>query len=60
MRKLRRITGSSLSAFGMHCSLGTLRALERKGLVTHKRGLVSLFSPRTDIRWSLTEKGETS
>ncbi len=54
VRQLRRAPrGSSLSAFGMGASLGTLRALERKGVVRRTEGLGSIFYPRTEIRWAL-------
>ena len=39
-----------LSAYDLQCSLSTLYALRRKGLVTSKGD--GIFSPRTDIEWA--------
>jgi hypothetical protein len=43
------------SAYDLQCSLGTLRALERKGLVESKSELGSLFMPRIMFKFKIKE-----
>lgn len=43
--------GKWYSAYGLQVSLGTLEALGRKGKVKVRRGLGSIFSPRTEIKF---------
>lgn len=38
-------------------NLGVLNSLERKGLVSAKRGLGSVFMPRNAIKWCITPEG---
>jgi hypothetical protein len=42
-------------ANGLH--MGILASLERKGLVNAYRGIGSMFSPRTAIKWNITKAG---
>ena len=44
-----------LSAYDIGCSLNTLNALHRKGLVTKKEFLGSMFSPRTSIIYKVVQ-----
>jgi hypothetical protein len=45
------------SAYDLQCSLGTLRALERKGLIESKSDTGYLFMPRIMIKFRI--KGDT-
>lgn len=38
-------------------NMATLAALERRGLVSHVTGAGSSYSPKTAIRWSITDAG---
>jgi len=40
-----------------HLSLGTLQSLKRRKLVVAHRGIGSIASPRTHIKWELTVLG---
>jgi hypothetical protein len=40
-------------AYDLRCSLATLDALKRRGLVEAKSGLGAGFSPRTEIKWKI-------
>lgn len=40
-----------------HLNIGILNSLERKKLVTADRGRGSMFSPRTAIKWAITDAG---
>lgn len=41
-------------------SLGTLGALERRGLAKAKAGIGSMAMPHTAIRWSITPAGRAA
>lgn len=47
------------SAYGLDESLSTLQALAKKGLLKKNAGLGSLWSPRTNIEFRLSQEGVT-
>jgi DNA-binding PadR family transcriptional regulator len=56
IQHLMALKGGERSAYpGLH--MGTLQALERKGLVTSRHGLGSMFMPRNSINWRITDAG---
>jgi len=40
-----------------HLNFGTLNSLQKRGLVRVRSGLGSMFSPTTNIKWSISEAG---
>ncbi len=55
---LKRLAdGQRRSAYALSASLGTLGSLEKRGLVTAKRGLGSMFCPASNIEWRITNDG---
>lgn len=50
-------TGEAMSAYGNGLHMGILGSLEKKGLVRSTRGLGSIFSPTTAIKWRITNEG---
>ena len=45
------------ASYGNGLDTGTLRALERRGLVRALSGPGAFYSPRTAIRWQITDAG---
>lgn len=45
------------SAFDLRVGLNTLGSLEMKRMVECKEELGSMFSPRTNLQWRITDKG---
>lgn len=43
-----------------HLNMGILASLERKDLVSAKRGLGSMATPRTAIKWNITDTGRAA
>ena len=41
------------SAYGLQETLGTMQALERRGLVDVRHTIGSMFSPQTNILWRI-------
>jgi hypothetical protein len=48
------------SAYGLRVSMGTLNALEARGLVRSVRGVGSIAFPHTSIMWRLTDAGRAA
>lgn len=49
--------GKWYCAYILQASLATLDALKKKGVLTSRSGLGSIFSPRTGVEFSLADEG---
>lgn len=56
----RLIAAGGRSSYDLRATLGTLCALERRGLVSARRGLGSIAMPRTSIKWMVTKAGRAA
>ena len=52
--------GDWMSSYGAGLNMGTLASLERRGLVRAARGVGSIFSPQTAIKWKITDAGKAA
>jgi hypothetical protein len=57
LAKLLAFRGGDVSAYELGESLASLDALARRGLAARRSGLGSMFSPRTNIDFRITEAG---
>ena len=55
--RLLNTVGGPRGAYSNGLHMGILSSLERKGLVRAWRGLGSMASPRTHVKWNITDAG---
>lgn len=49
-----------VSSYDLRASLATLNALERRSLVSARRGLGSMAMPHTSTKWMITTAGRSA
>jgi hypothetical protein len=57
---LSKLADGESSAYRLRAGLGTLRSLEKRGLVVSRGGLGSMAFPHTSIQWRITEAGRNA
>ncbi len=57
---LARLSDSASCAYTIPAGLNTLEALERRGLVSARRGVGSISMPHTAIIWRITDAGRAA